>query len=290
MGQDPFVNECLQLVGCSGTAIPTPGGIMNVVIVLDASAGMAGEMLGSTRMELAKGALSQYIEALPPSTNVGLLFYGHRGSRDKSDQAESCAAIDLVYRVGPMDRATLKAMINSAPAVGWAPVAEALLAAQRALAGREMQTNRILLVTGGGDNCGGDPCQVAKGMRQNGVATTIDAIGFNLAYEAIQPLQCVANTTGGLYYSLSTPEELAEVWQALQWREKHWFETESCLAPHRDRYLSCRQDEWNRFTEWANSTSWTQDHRHQLAAITQALAEEQAVLGGLPTPLPSVTP
>jgi len=290
MGNDPFVNECLQQAGCSGPAIPTPSGMMNVVIVLDASAGMAGEMLGSTRMDLARAALSQYVETLPPGINVGLLLYGHRGSKDKGDQVESCAAIELVYRVGPMDRAALKAAINSAPTLGWAPVAESLRAAQRALAGREMQTNRILLVASGGDNCGGDPCQVVKEMRQNGVTTTIDAIGFNLAYEAIQPLQCVAHTTGGLYYSLSTFEELAEVWKALQWREKHWFETESCLAPTRELYLSCRQNELDRFTEWAHSSGWTQDHHDQFVAITQALAEEQAALAGSPTPLPTATP
>jgi len=289
MGNDPFVNECLQQVGCGGTEITTPSGIMNVVIVLDASAGMAGETPGGTRMDLAKAALSQYVESLPPGINVGLMFYGHRGSGDESDKAESCAAIDLVYRVGPVDKVTLKAMINSAPAVGLAPVAESLLAAQQALAGWEMQTNRILLVTSSGDNCGGDPCQVVKEMRQGGVATTIDAIGLNLDYEAIEPLQCVANTTGGLYYSAPTADELAEAWEALQWREKHWFETESCLAPSRDFYLSCRQDELSQFTEWADSTGWTQDHRDQFRAITQTLAEEQAELAAPPTPAPMPT-
>ena len=292
MGNDPFVNECLQQVGCSGTAIPTPSGIMNVVIVLDASAGMADETPGGIRMDLAKAALNQHVESLPPAINVGLLLYGHRGSRDESDRVESCAAIDLVYRVGPMDRVTFKTMINSAPSVGWAPVAESLLAAQQALAGREMQTNRILLVTSGGDSCGGDPCQVVQEMRQSGVATTIDVIGFNLDYEAIEPLQCVASTTGGLYYSAPTADGLVEAWEALRWREKHWFETESCLAPSRELYLSCRQDELSQFTKWSDSTGWTQDHRDQFVAITQALAEEQAELAAplTPTPMPTATP
>ena len=292
IGNDPFVNECFQQVGCGGTEIPTSSGIMNVVIVLDASAGMADETPSGTRMDLAKTALSQYVESLPPGINVGLLLYGHRGSRAESDKAESCAAIDLVYRVGPMDRATLKAIINSAPSVGWAPVAGSLLAAQQALAGREMQTNRILLITSGGDNCGGDPCQVEKEMRQSGVATTIDVIGLNLDYAAIEPLQCVANTTGGLYYSAPTADGLAEAWEALQWRENHWFETESCLAPNIDLYLSCRQDELSQFTKWADSTGWTQDHLDQFAAITQALAKEQTELAvpSTPTPIPTSTP
>jgi hypothetical protein len=290
MGKDPFVNECLQQVGCRGTETSTASGIMNVVIVLDASAGMADEMPGGERMDLAKAVLGPYVESLPPGINVGLLLYGYRGSKGESDKAESCAAIELVYRVGPVDRVTLKAMIDSVPSAGWAPVAGSLQAAQQALAGREMQTNRILLVTGGGDSCGGNPCQVVKEIRQSGVATTIDVIGLNLDYAAIEPLQCVANTTGGLYYSAPTADELAELWEALQWREKHWFETESCLAPSRDLYLSCRQDELRQFTEWADSAGWTQDHLDQFMAITQAMAGEQAELAVPPTATPMPTP
>jgi len=292
MGTGPFVNECLRQVGCDGSEILTLSGIMNMVIVLDASAGMADEIPGGMRMDLAKAALSQYVESLPPGINVGLLLYGHRGSKDESEKTESCAAIDLVYRVGPVGRETLKAMINSTPSVGWASVAKSLLAAQQAFSGREMQTNRILLVTSGGDSCGGDPCQVTKEMRQSGVATIIDVIGLNLNYEAIEPLQCVANTTGGVYYSAATADELAEVWEALQKREKHWFETESCLAPNIDLYLSCRQDELSQFTKWADSTGWTQAHRDQFATITQVLEEEQADLAGppIPTPMPTATP
>jgi hypothetical protein len=292
MGNDPFINECLQQVGCGGPETLTPGDTMNVVIVLDASAGMADEMPGGTRMDLAKAALSQYVESLPPGINVGLVLYGHRGSRDEGDKVESCAAVDLVYRVGPVDRVTLKTMIKSAPSDGWAPVADSLLVAQQALAGQEMQTNRILLIISGGDSCGGDPCQVVKEMRQSGVETIIDAIGLNLDYEAIEPLQCVANTTGGLYYSVPTADELAEIWEALRWREKHWFETEGCLAPSRELYLSCRQDQSSQFTEWADSTGWTQDHLGHFAAVTQALAEEQVQLAvpPTPTPLPTATP
>jgi hypothetical protein len=292
MGNDPFVNECIGQAGCSGTAVSTLIGIMNLVIVLDASAGMADETPDGTRMDLARAALAQHVESLPPGVNVGLLFYGHRGSRDESQKAESCAAIELVHRVGPVDRVAFRVMLNSAPSVGWAPVAESLLAAQQALAGWETQTNRILLVAGGGDNCGGDPCQVVQEMRQSGVTTTIDVIGLNLDYEAIEPLQCVANTTGGLYYSAPTADGLAEAWEALQWREKHWFETESCLAPNIDLYLTCRQDELSRFTKWADSTGWAQDHGDQFVGITQAMTEEQAELAvpSSPTPMPTATP
>jgi hypothetical protein len=238
-------------------------------------------------MDLAKVALSQYVESLPPSTNVGLVLYGHRGSADESGKAKSCAAVDLIYQVGPVDRVTLKARINSALSVGWAPMADSLLAAQQAFIGRKLQNNRILLVTSGGDSCGGDPCQVAEELLQSGVGTTIDVIGLHLDGAAAEPLQCVANTTGGLYYNARTSDELAEAWATLQQREKRWFETASCLARGKDIYLSCRQEQMDRFTEWSNSSGWTQSHIDQWVEITEAIIEEQIELSVPPTPVPT---
>lgn len=287
MGSNPFVNECLQQVGCGGTDIVMPGGIMNVVVVLDASVGMADEMPGGTKMDLAKAALSQYVGSLPPGTNVGLMLYGHRGSADESSKAKSCAAMDLIHQVGPVDRATLKAKINSALSVGWAPIADSLLAAQQAFTGRELQNNRILLVASGGDTCGGDPCQVAKELGQSEGRPTVDVIDLNLDDAAAEPLQCVANTTGGLYYNARTSGELAEAWTTLQQREKRWFETASCVARGKDVYLSCRQEELDRLTEWGNSSGWAQSHIDQWVEISEAIIDEQIELSVPPTPVPA---
>ena len=291
MGSDPFVHDCLRKAGCEGPSVITPSGIMNVILVLDASASMDGEIEGQTKMELAKAALTQYVQGLPPSVNVGLIVYGHRGSTEESDREQSCASVELTYPIGPIDRVNLYAEIDSVAVVGWAPVANALQATWQAFAGKEKQTNQIVLVSSVGDICGGDPCRVADELRQAYSTMTIQVIGlapddatlrqpFDGAQDkardtASQQFQCVADTTGGTYYNVRTASELAQAWKAILDRDRQWFGTSSCLIHHKDFYESCRWIQSAAFEEWAESSGWALTHSQELVEIQEAVAEEE---------------
>jgi len=291
MGSDPFVHDCLRKVGCEGLGVITPSGIMNVLLVLDASAGMEGEIEGQTKMELAKAALTQYAHDLPPGVNVGLIVYGHRGGTEESDREQSCASVELVYPIGPIDRVTLYTEINSVVAVGWSPVANALQATWQAFAGKEKQTNQIVLVSSVGDVCGGDPCRVVGELRQAYSAITIHVIGlapddatlrqpFDGAQDkaqdtASQQFQCVADTTGGTYYNVGTASELAQAWKAILDRDRQWFSTSSCLIQHKDLYEGCRWIQSAAFEQWTESSRWSQTHSQEWIEIQKAVSEEE---------------
>jgi len=291
MGSDPFVHDCLRKAGCEGPSVITPSSIMNVIMVLDASAGMDGEIEGQTKMELAKAALTQYAHDLPPGVNVGLIVYGHRGSTAESDKEQSCASVELTYPIGPIDRASLYAEINSVAVVGWAPVAKALQATWQAFAGKEKQTNQIVLVSSVGDVCGGDPCRVADESRQAYSTITIHVIGlapddatlrqpFDGAQDkaqdtASQQFQCVADATGGTYYNVRTASELAQAWKAILDRDRQWFGTSSCLIQHKDFYESCRWVQLSAFEQWAESSGWALTHGQEGVEIQEAVAEEE---------------
>jgi hypothetical protein len=283
MGSDPFVHDCLRKAGCEGPSVITPSGIMNVILVLDASASMDGEIEGQTKMELAKAALTQYVQGLPPSVNVGLIVYGHRGSTEESDREQSCASVELTYPIGPIDRVNLYAEIDSVAVVGWAPVANALQATWQAFAGKEKQTNQIVLVSSVGDICGGDPCRVADELRQAYSTITIHVIGLapddvtlrQAQDTASQQFQCVADTTGGTYYNVRTASEFAQAWKAILDRDGQWFSTSSCLIQHKDFYESCRWVQLAAFEEWAESSGWALTHSQELVEIQEVVAEEE---------------
>lgn len=287
MGSDPFVHDCLRKAGCEGPSVVTPSGIMNVILVLDASAGMDGEIEGQAKMELAKAALTQYVQDLPPGVNAGLIVYGHRGSTDESDKEQSCASVELTYPIGPIDRVNLYAEIDSVAPVGWPPVASALQATWQAFAGKEKQTNQIVLVSSVGDICGGDPCRIAGELRQAYSAMTIHVMGLapddatlRQAQDiASQQFQCVADTTGGTYYNVRTASELAQAWKAILDRDKQWFGTSSCLIHHKDFYESCRWVQSAAFEEWSESSGWALTHGQEWVEIQDAVAEEQVKMG-----------
>lgn len=188
---------------------------------------------------------------------------------------QSCASVELTYPIGPMDRVTLYTKINSVVAVGWPPVAHALQATWQAFAGKEKQTNQIVLVSSLGDICGGDPCRVAGELRQAYSAITIHVIGLAPDDASSQQFQCVADTTGGTYYNVRTASELAQAWKAILDRDRQWFGTASCLIQHKDFYESCRWVQSAAFEEWSESSGWALTHGQEWVAIQEAVAEEE---------------
>ena len=58
------------------------------IVVFDASGSMWGQIDGKTRIEIARQALSGVLGAVPPSTELGLMVYGHR-------EKGSCSDIEL---------------------------------------------------------------------------------------------------------------------------------------------------------------------------------------------------
>jgi hypothetical protein len=172
-------------------------------------------------------------------------------------------------------------------------VANALQATWQAFAGKEKQTNQIVLISSVGDTCGGDLCRVAGELRQAYSAITIHVIGlapddatlrqpFDGAQDkaqgtASQQLQCVADTTGGTYYNVRTTSELAQAWKTILDKDRQWFGMSSCLIPHKEFYKECRWVQLSVFEEWAQSSEWALTHGQEMMAIWEAVSEEVEV-------------
>jgi Ca-activated chloride channel homolog len=70
----------------------------------------------------------------------------------------------------------------------------------------------IVVVTDGEETCGGDPCALAKSLREKGPRLIIHVIGYRAkdSTEGAGYLQarCLADLTGGFYVQVSTTDEL----------------------------------------------------------------------------------
>ncbi len=287
MGDNPARNECLEKVGC-GANTAMRGGIMNILFILDASAAMGNEIQEKPRIAWVRKGLEDYLQAVPSAFNMGLMVYGHRGDSQESGREASCAGIDVFYPIGPIDRATLESKIHSFSPQGWAPLAEALELAKKTFTGREGQTNRIVLVTVGGDTCGGDPCRVAQELKQSGIAVFVDVLAFGVDEGARSQLQCLTNATGGAYYQVQTTEELAAAWETLIEREKQWFRQASCVSHDKDAFNLCQSERSLEFNQWANSSGWVRTHIEQVVGISDKITNENLTLSvpQMPTPTP----
>lgn len=175
----------------------------NVLFIFDASGSMKKpvEPGGPTRLDVAKQAMSRTLRQIPSDVRLGLFLYGHRRAKD-------CTDMELVSPIGAENVATIATRIERVRALGETPIAESLRQAVRSFATLRGQSNRIVLVTDGIEECGGDPCAAARSVVDAGLDLKVDVVGFTLDETQRATVQCVADLTGGSYHEARNPEGL----------------------------------------------------------------------------------
>ncbi|MEO9326112.1 VWA domain-containing protein [Nocardioides sp. C4-1] len=183
-------------------ASDTPGAL---VLVLDASGSMAEPAGGGTsRIEAARTALGEVIDALPDDQEVALRVFG--AEVEFADQPGACQDSQRVVDLGTDNRDDLRAAVDSYRPFGETPTGYALQQAGDDL-GVDGQRS-IILVSDGEPTCAPDPCAVARQLVRDGVDVRIDVVGLSVSGAAREQLQCVADAGRGTYYDADDADEI----------------------------------------------------------------------------------
>ncbi len=183
----------MAMLALAGVLMAMPGAARaqsNVLFIFDASGSMKVASGGQSRIDVAKSAMSQALKDMPANARLGLLMYGHRRGRD-------CTDIELVSPIGADDAKKIDGIIQSVRPRGETPIAEALTQAARNFAALKGQTNRIVLITDGIEECRGDPCAAARAIKEAGLDLKVHVVGFALNDAKVKAVQCIAEETGG---------------------------------------------------------------------------------------------
>jgi len=190
---------CLFASSCPGSpqAAETPP---TLIFIMDASGSMNGRLEGTVKIAAVRKVMTNLLAELPAELNVGLVAYGHRRKGD-------CSDVEMLVP----------------PAVGGAgktaeaiaallPKGKTALAAAFAQIGTYAKQQEggvtVVLVSDGAETCGGDPCNVAKKLRQQGIQA-IHVVGYDVSGPAVDQLQCIAREGGGRYFQADSSEGLA---------------------------------------------------------------------------------
>ena len=130
------------------------------------------------------------------------MAYGHRRKGD-------CADIETLIPVGAGQNEALAQTVRNLQPKGMTPISDALVKAAENLKYKENAAS-IVLVSDGVETCKGDPCIVAKSLHQAGVELKVYVVGFDVAGQAAQELQCIADAGGGHFFTAGGARELAE--------------------------------------------------------------------------------
>ncbi|MFP8942785.1 vWA domain-containing protein [Streptomyces fenghuangensis] len=202
--------------GAPAAPLTVAEGNASLVMVLDSSGSMAeDDGSGGTRIESARRAVGEVVDALPDGHPTGLRIYG-------ADREEGCTDTRLVRPVEPLDRAAVKRAVAEVEPRGDTPIGLALRRAAEDLpeaSGGSLDRRTILLVSDGEDTCGTpDPCEVAAELGGQGPSPEslessgtlrIDAIGFQVDGKAREQLECIARAGHGSYYDAPDAGALA---------------------------------------------------------------------------------
>lgn len=182
----------------------------NLIVAIDSSGSMAGNLGGRRKIDAAKAAVIGYLSTLPSDVNVGMVAFGHKGNNKASGRAMSCSSVEALYPLGQSDKAKLQTAAEGFQPNGWTPLASAIQTAGAQLLGRDPGDgiNAVYVVSDGMETCDGDPAGAAAALHTSNVRTIVNIIGFNVNSAEQRRLREVARAGGGEYISAETGDDI----------------------------------------------------------------------------------
>ena len=205
-----------------------------IELVMDYSGSM------SNWITQAKQAMSQIIAQIPSTTKVGFRAFGHDNFGSNPNNNATLATVKKIvkqngkYKVTTQTNTTIGSTsgycaataqvapimsansnnilngMNSISVGGATPLVYALdRAVNQDFAGLDRSyAKKIVLITDGGENCGGDPCAFAKNLISQRNDVHIDVV---LVSGWFSKLSCLADTTGGKLYQVNNLSNFSTV-------------------------------------------------------------------------------
>ena len=174
-----------------------------MILVLDASGSMWGQIDGKPKMQIAKEVVAKVVGNWKPEDELGLVAYGHR-------KKGACDDIEVLAEPGKLDASSFLDRVNGLNPKGKTPMTQAVRQAAEALKYTEKQAT-VILVSDGIETCDPNPCAVAEELEKLGVALTVHTVGFGLDDKgAVEQLKCLAEKTGGISTIADNADELKD--------------------------------------------------------------------------------
>ena len=209
--------------------------IQYIELVMDYS----GSMINC--IEIAKKAMSSIINQIPTSTYIGFRVFGHDNDGQNPNNNSTIAEVKKIIKkngkykvitgydkclgvvngycsatkqVAPLIQANANSILNGMNSVSIGGSTPLVYGLDRAINQDFVRLDKttpkkIVLITDGGENCGGDPCEFAKNLMSKRNDIHIDVILVNGMFSS--GLNCLAKTTNGKIYKVNNLSNFSTV-------------------------------------------------------------------------------
>ncbi|MBO9419185.1 VWA domain-containing protein [Labrenzia sp. R4_2] len=206
-----FCSSCIFLFCTAVSFAQQASQIPNnrVMMILDGSNSMWGQIDGTAKISIAKEVMTDLISDWDDDIPLGLMIYGHRRTKD-------CQDIELVSLPAKAGRKNLIDKVQSITPRGKTPISLSLSTARAQLLLQRLQNpsfsrdakTALVLVSDGLETCNADPCATAYQMEASDPGTDVHVIGFDVTDEESRALQCISDNTGGKFFRANNADEL----------------------------------------------------------------------------------
>ena len=199
-----FAGLLIALVSISASPAnsQTQDSTPDLLLILDASGSMWGQLDGENKIVIARRVLKDLIADLGDDSELGLIAYGHRREGD-------CRDVETIVPLAKIDRAQLAQTIEGLNPKGKTPLTFSVETAFDSVRSRAEPTT-IVLVSDGLETCDGDPCAAVRAAKEARVDFVLHVVGFGIAEGDVSPLECAAQAGGGLYFDVENADQLGE--------------------------------------------------------------------------------
>ena len=183
------------------------------VIIFDASGSMWGQIDGKSKIEIARDALKDVINEWDPDVELGLTAYGHRKKGE-------CDDIQTLIPLGKINKSRMISTVKGIQPKGKTPISRSLRKVADEIKYTEEKAT-IILISDGKETCDADPCATAKELEKMGIDFVTHVVGFNVDKQTEKQLKCIADVTGGEYFSAKDATALSEAMKDIVKRIDH---------------------------------------------------------------------
>lgn len=209
------------LVGGAAGAAENGAPTGRVMMVLDASGSMWGQIGGVNKIVIARTVVRDLLKDWDPELELGLMAYGHRRKGD-------CGDIELLHAPSREAPGKIAATVDKLNPKGKTPLSKSVRQAAEALRYVEEPAS-IILVTDGKETCNVDPCALAAELERAGVDLTVHVVGFDIREKDRAGIACMAENTGGIYRDAADAAALKQALGEV---------VEKAAAPKRNRLVA----------------------------------------------------
>ncbi len=180
-----------------------------IYIIFDASGSMWGRLSDrSTKLNVAKKVLNEFVGGDFAGYDLALRVYGHR-------QKDDCLDSELVLPFGKPEDAVqpMRDFVAQVNALGRTPITYSLQGALKDFGDR---SGEIILITDGIESCDADPCALVRQWRESKVKIKMHVVGFGLDEKSKDALKCLSEAAGTAYRDAQSAKDLAAALKAIR--------------------------------------------------------------------------